>query len=213
MSSSGALLALQDDADRDYVLDNNDWLKYMAKNHASWHKFAKHTQKLHIEKEKIILVRGRVRARQWLLTSFVNRGEMLQLNFEGGIPYCGGGGVAFSHREEKMHSPASRQSALFGSSRRSVKRNIGRNPLRDCLFISSYQAKYRLRRTPSISAAADAKETSDDWPSDGDESSTLPRSCDESDSELEGIVLNSDGGEPTVTVSYSSRCLNLQPSS
>ena len=138
-SQSGALLALQDNADREFVLNNKDWIDYMCKNHASWHRFAARSRRLCIEREKIVLVRGRVRADRWFLTSFVSRGEALHFDFSGEIPYCGGGGVACGYSDQKIHSPASRRSSIFETHQRAINHsssNTDEVSPRDCLFVS-----------------------------------------------------------------------------
>ena len=174
-SRAGALLALQDDADRDFVLDNWDWVDYMYKNHASWYRFAKESLRLRVEKEKLILIRGRIRASRWLLTSFSGRDEVLQFEFAGGIPYCGGCGATYGQSNDTFHSPTSRRSSIFETDYNSNLSDTNRDDEwvdvpQDCVFISSYRAKYRIRsgRPKKITAAGKSGHA---YSEDGDESS------------------------------------------
>lgn len=176
INKSGALMALQDDAEKYYILDNQDWVEYMRKNHASWHRFAEEAQKLRIEKEKIILIRGRIRAKRWFLSSFVSQGEALYLNFSGGVPYYGGGTATVSHFNQVTHSPESRQSPTFQTGTifdlSITEEDLDTPPARDCIFLSSYRAKYRPRgnQPKKIKASGDFEDPPEGG-SSGDEDS------------------------------------------
>ncbi|OCH93714.1 hypothetical protein OBBRIDRAFT_724385 [Obba rivulosa] len=177
----GAVLMLNDRADREIVLRNDIMHKYMIEHHDAWYQFARNTLGLAIKQEDIIFVRGLLQTSDWAgVAGFLQEGRASTLSFDAGsvAPFS----VAFSVAALKEISAPIQW--------RTGPRRDGDLKKDQTLFLQFYKLKKRIILGPRVVKAA--SEPRDMKPSSSDDHDIARILADEgaesSDEELVEIV-------------------------
>lgn len=150
-SNRGALLFLQDHADRLYLHPNKSIPRYIATHYKSWCDFA--TEKdieFGDELEGPILIRGWIKTAGWAVAVMMAESRSHELNISGGIQGIASASLSFSFSESVQASTHHRIGPQRATDIQELS-GITSSLLHDqCIFLSYYKVKRRLLGSPKV---------------------------------------------------------------
>lgn len=178
----GAILFLNDDAERRAVHDNLLMPKYMRRNYQAWMRLVREELGFALDVDKLYFVRGFIKSKAWATMTF----DKASSSYSGAVSVgYGPAGISLSATwSDEMQSPPVTRS---GPSLRSVpgrqllsitdgSRTTPQSPYYDaprnqCIFLSYYKMKVRRFLAPKvIKAAAEPRDPSPPGSSDSEDS-------------------------------------------
>lgn len=169
----GAVLLLEEGADREALLPSRRMANYMRQNYNSWVMFAQDQLDVDISREDLFFVRGHVKTKKWAVVAWIHEGRSAKLSFDGNFSSLANASLKVTYSSDVTVPPERNwgpkqdvQKKIKGKSRGKAHQTRETHKTDQCVFLNYYKLRVRLGFWPTVMKAAAGSHDLSEGPDD-----------------------------------------------